>query len=139
VSEQQIENVRSHYEAINRLDFDAVLDFVHPDVVVIDPSRADPNSPDGAWHGKEGWGRFLLDWAESFEETQYEPVEMFLVGDSVVAEVLVRGRGRGSGIPVENRRFHVISFRDGKGVRFEVCVERDEAVSAARQASTAVE
>jgi len=139
MSERSIEIVRSHYEAINRLDLNAILSLVHPDVVVIDPSRPDTTSPDGAWHGIEGWQRFLVDWAESFDETQYEPVEIFSAGDSVIAEVLVRGRGRGSGIPVENRRFHVITFREGKGVRFEVCTERDEAVSAAREADVAVE
>ena len=68
MSERSIEIVRSHYEAINRLDLNAILSLVHPDVVVIDPSRPDTTSPDGAWHGIEGWQRFLVDWAESFDE-----------------------------------------------------------------------
>jgi ketosteroid isomerase-like protein len=139
VSENLIEIVRSNYDAINRFDPDAVLSFVHPDVVVVDASRPDPTSDDGAWHGKEGWGRFLLDWAESFDEMQFEPVEISVIGDVVISEVLARGRGRGSGIPVENRRFHVVRFSDGKGVRFEVCSEREQAEEAARRSATEVE
>jgi ketosteroid isomerase-like protein len=138
VSNDPIEIVRASYEAINNLDFDTVLNVVDPDVVVIDASRPDPSSPDGVWRGKEGWGRFLLDWAESFDETRYEAVEVFSIGNVVVSEVLVRGRGRGSGIPVENKRFHVFTFREGKGIRLEVCAERGEAVSAAKAAAGAL-
>lgn len=138
MSEHLTEIVRANYAAINRQDVDAILRFVHPDVAIIDPSRPDPTSPDGIWHGIEGWGRFLLDWSESFEETRYEPVEIFPEGDdTLIAEVLVRGRGRGSGILVENRRFHVFSFRADKGVRFEVCAERAEAILAAQTAGSA--
>lgn len=135
MSKDTIEIVRAGYEAINNLDFDAILDFVDPEVVVIDASRRDPSSPDGAWHGREGWGRFLLDWADSFDETRYEAVEVFSIGNVVVSEVLVHGRGRASGIPVENKRFHVFTFREDKGIRLEVCAERAEAVSAAKAAA----
>lgn len=134
--EDPIEIVRTSYEAINNLDFDAVLNFVDPDVVIIDASRPDPSSPDGAWRGREGWGRFLLDWVDSFDEVRYEAVDVFAIGDVIVSEVVVHGRGRSSGIPVENRRFHVFTFRNGKGTRLEVCAERDEAVSAAQRLTT---
>ncbi len=135
MSKDPIEIVRASYDAINNQDFDAVLSIVDPDVVVIDASRPDPSSPDGAWRGKEGWGRFLLDWADSFDETRYEAVEVFSIGNVVVSEVSVRGRGRGTGIPVENRRFHVLTFREGKGIRLEVCADRAEALSAAKAAA----
>jgi len=135
MSKDPIEIVRAGYEAINNLDYEAILDFADPEVVVIDRSRPDPSSPDGAWHGREGWGRFLLDWADSFDETRYEAAEVFSIGNVVVSEVLVRGRGRASGIPVENKRFHVFTFREGKGIRLEVCAERGEAVSAAQAAA----
>lgn len=48
---------------------------------------------------------------------RYEPVELFLVDGIVIAEVLVRGSGRDSGIPVENRRFHVIRLRGDRAFR----------------------
>ena len=129
------EILRSKYEAINRRDVETILDVLHPELLVLDSSRPDPTSEDGLWHGKEGGGRFLLDWAESFDDTQYEPVEMTSVGEVVLAEVVVRGRGRGSGILVENRRFHVATFRDDKVIRFEVYADREEAESAVRRAA----
>lgn len=131
MSAGEIELVRSNYSAINRRDVDGVLGALHPEVVVIDTSRPDPTSSDGLWRGPEGCGRFLLDWAESFDDMEFHPVDLFPMGDAVIAEVLARGRGRGSGIPVENRRFHVFRFRDGKIARFEVWPDRDQAVASA--------
>jgi ketosteroid isomerase-like protein len=42
-----------------------------------------------------------------------------------------RGRGKGSGVPVDNEGAHVWALRDGKVVRLEIFADRADALAAA--------
>jgi ketosteroid isomerase-like protein len=44
----------------------------------------------------------------------------------------VRARGRGSGIELDETAYHLLTIEDGRTVRFEVHVDRAEALSALR-------
>ena len=54
-----------------------------------------------------------------------------LSDDRVFAEVVLTGRGKGSGVPVELRFWMVLWFAGGKIARRQVSWTRDEALEAA--------
>ncbi len=72
------------------------------------------------------------DWIETVDAWQIE-IEDVLdgIGDRVVAIVRVVARGRGSGVPVYQRVFSVITVRDGKIERIHDYTERAEALQVA--------
>jgi ketosteroid isomerase-like protein len=131
VSEQNVELVRGGYDHANRGDYDAWLGRWDPEVEVWDPSRPNPDHPDGIYEGHQGAAKYVADWSEVFEQTVMDPEEFIDQGEHVIVRVRSRGRGKGSGIEVENVRYHVITVREGKITRFEVHEDRDSALEAA--------
>jgi hypothetical protein len=67
----------------------------------------------------------------SGEELETVVEEVIDNGDKVVMAVRYRGRGRGSGVEVNDRLFEVHTFRDGQCVRKVDFRERSEALEAA--------
>jgi ketosteroid isomerase-like protein len=125
------ETVRAGYDAANDGDVDRMLSTWDEDVVVHDSSRPDPTDPEGEWHGHEGVRRYFGDWQESFDSSRAEILELIDVGERIYVAVRTRAHGRGSGIPIENERFHVFTMSDGQVVRFAVYADEAEARSAA--------
>jgi ketosteroid isomerase-like protein len=62
---------------------------------------------------------------------QFEPRSFTTSGDAIVSEVLARGQGQASGVPIEWTTFFVIHLRDGKIARGQGFLSRDEALEAA--------
>lgn len=128
IDSDNIEILRQGYEAVNRRDFDAVLGIVDPEIEI----RDRPEAPDPAvYRGREGVLAAFDVSAEMFDELQFLPEE-FVVGENHVA-VAVRlvGRGRGSGVPVEDRIVHLWEIRDGRAVALQVYSEMADALEAA--------
>ncbi len=67
----------------------------------------------------------------SFDELTFEP-ERYLQapGGEVVVLIHARGRGRGSGLTIDNHIAWVWSFRDGQAVRLVVYEDPAEALEA---------
>ena len=70
-------------------------------------------------------------WLEPWEEFQFEAEELIDAGDQVVVTYRQRGRGKGSGIEVENTLAAVATMRDGKVIRGHVYLDRAAALKAA--------
>jgi ketosteroid isomerase-like protein len=69
---------------------------------------------------------------EAFEEFRLEPEEFLDAGDHVPVRLRYRGRGKASGLEIEQEVFsQVITFRDGRMVRVEHFMSWDEAIEAA--------
>jgi ketosteroid isomerase-like protein len=68
------------------------------------------------------WGRSMRVEAESFRATG---------DDRVLVFVRVHGVGGGSGVEVEARTAHLLTFRAGRAVRTEVYIDRGKALEAA--------
>ena len=79
----------------------------------------------------DGFLDFLDTFWEEFEVLVAEPAEILDGGDSVMARVNFRGRGRHSGVEIGLDQFQVWTFREGKAVRGEVFASRAEALEAA--------
>jgi ketosteroid isomerase-like protein len=141
VSEANVALVRRNYEVINSIDWSGE-DFV-------DPEEAAPDlwarlSPDFELHGrtdipdqriycgrdetKEFWRMLQEVWAE----LRWEPLDITDLGDAVVVETRLVGRGRGSEAPIAADETDVFWFRDGKLVRLQGFPTKEEALEAAR-------
>lgn len=129
---RNLDAIKEAYLAVGKDDFDGLLDIVDPDIVL----RDRPESPDPrTYHGHAGTREALHSSDETFEGFELEPEEFIPVGNHVVVVVLtMRGTGRGSGIPVQERIAHQWRVRDGKAVALQVYSDPDEAVRDAREA-----
>ena len=104
---------------------------------------ADTLDPAVRWHvleerhalvlGREAVVRAQERWLEAFDAQSYrdEVEELMGQGENVLAAVRIRGRGRRSGIPVDNRVYLHFKVRDGKIVYCYEYETRDEALEAA--------
>ncbi|MGA8804899.1 MAG: nuclear transport factor 2 family protein [Solirubrobacterales bacterium] len=128
MSEENVEIVRKSIDAVNRGDTDAWLGFLSPEVVW--ESLPLPGFRDvyrGRAEARE-WIELLL---EVFD-FDLEIDELTALSDGrVLMAASARGRGRGSGLPVERPSWEVLWLADGLITRRQVFWTRDEALEAA--------
>jgi ketosteroid isomerase-like protein len=82
-------------------------------------------------HGIEEVQRSTRRWLGTFDDYSRNLEEVIDAGDQVVSVMRVRGKGRGSGAPVESRVAQVWTFRDGKVVRYRDFPNKADALKAA--------
>jgi ketosteroid isomerase-like protein len=82
-------------------------------------------------YGPEAVREFFRTWAGTFDDWGFEAEEVIDAHPSVVVCMHQWGRGKGSGVPVENRFFQVWTFENGKVVRYRGFTDRTEAFEAA--------
>jgi ketosteroid isomerase-like protein len=70
-------------------------------------------------------------WEGSFEDLEVTYEETIDAGDRVVLKTYVSGRGRGSGVEVDDRSYMVWTLQDGKVTRMDEFTERADALEAA--------
>ena len=68
----------------------------------------------GQWHGLQEWFEFWRDWLEPWEDFDYETSNFEAIGPHVVMDLLIKGRGRDSGVSVEWQQTQIWTFRDGQ-------------------------
>jgi ketosteroid isomerase-like protein len=129
MSSTQVELLEEMYAALNRQEIERASEFLHDEAELHQlPSQPDADS----YFGREEFLRGVGDWHAGFEPgLQYEPIEMEDAGDRVLMSVMLRGRGRQSGVQVEQLLFHVWEFRDDRPFRCWVLEDRGEARKAA--------
>ena len=130
MSQENVELVRELTDAVNRLDVDALVALLTPDVVW----EENPELP-GLREVYRGRAEVRA-WAEEVLEVVEDPHSEFeqiteLRDDRVFTENVVAGRGKGSGVPVELRYWSVLWVAEGKIARRQVFWNRDEALEAA--------
>ena len=89
------------------------------------------NAAPGDYRGADGVMQFFRTWTGAFTEWGYDVGEVVEAGDSVIAEIHQYGRGRASGIRVEQSFWQVWTLRDGKAIRGTNHSTREEALAAA--------
>lgn len=124
MSQQNIGTVRSAFDAYLRGDADGALAHFDPEVVF---KRAEEAAVRGHDAVKDSWARWEADW----EDLETIPEDFIAAGDRVLVPVLFRGRGRASGIEVEDRFHELVTLRDGKIVHWEEFGDRGRALEAA--------
>jgi ketosteroid isomerase-like protein len=114
------------YEAYNAGDLDALLEFCTPDITL---ERASPGPP---VRGQEALRQFSG--PDAFEWQTLTPEGFVERGDRLLVSITARARGRGSGIELVERAFHVVTIQDGKVARIEVYFNEADAHEALHRA-----
>ena len=128
MSEQNVEVVQRTFEAFIRGDFESAMAAFDP-AVEFDLTHV---APDGdVYHGHEGVWQAMRRWLLAWEDYRMEVDDYLDAGDSVVIRFRESGRGRGTGVPVEQNVTGVWELRTGKVVRVTPYLDRREALAAA--------
>lgn len=124
MSETNVAIVLKHFEDTNTRDFAAVMDAYADDVTLALHGEVGPLS--SAATGKAAVGEWFGDWFRQFDrDYRFDIEESRGVGDRVFVLATHRGRGRGSGVPVEERWAYVYTVREGTVSRVELWNGRD--------------
>jgi ketosteroid isomerase-like protein len=129
MSRENVEIVRRATEAYNRGDLEVASSFMDTGIEW-DMSRVPVPDP-AVYRGFEGLQAFSESWEESWAALDLEPQEFIDAGDQVVAVVRQVGRGRLSGVEVEQRFAQLWTLRDRKILRMEMYPNREAALEAA--------
>ena len=127
MSRENIDRLRARYEAGERGAWGADLlahDFeLHQASSIIDSAAV--------FKGPDAFRDVMGELDESFEEISVEAEEISEAPEGEIVVVLrISGRGRGSGIELDNRIGHVWTFRDDKAVRMVAYEEPADALRA---------
>jgi ketosteroid isomerase-like protein len=91
---------------------------------------ADATGDAGEWHGVDAMWAACIEWLRTWDELRVEPERFIDLGERVLVLARQTGRGKQSGLPVELEVGDLFTLRDGKIVRWELYVNRGEALRA---------
>ena len=130
MSRDKVDVAKRMVDAYNRRDVDGLFaklvtpDFEwHPGIV-----RA---LGGGGYRGREGVEKFAADTRENWEELQIIAGEFRDLGDRVLVLGRMKGRGKGSGVPVDQPFATILDFRGDRISRSRVYLDRAEGLRAA--------
>ena len=117
--EQNLATVRAVYDGFNTGDVPLLLSLVTDDFELVDVALGI------SWHGKQGWGEWLQNWATSMPDAKVHLDTITAEGDMVVAEHTGGGTQTGplntpagaippTGKKIQLRFAEVFEMRNGK-------------------------
>jgi ketosteroid isomerase-like protein len=115
LSEENVEIVRAAYSAINTRAIEAASELYAPDVELRDLQSA-PDQPLTVT-GADALGEVWTSWTTAFDVLRADVTQYIDVSDAVIADAHWHGRGKASGLAIDNRQFDVFELHDGKIVR----------------------
>jgi uncharacterized protein len=122
-----VDIVRQVFEAMSSGDRDRALSYAAPDMVV-DATRRVFNPT--TYRGRQGLSKFIDDMDEVWEDFKAEPREFLDAGDRVVVTGRMAGKGKGSGVVVEDDFAGIWTVRDGQVVHWQIHPDRGTALEA---------
>jgi ketosteroid isomerase-like protein len=125
--EANVELVRKGLEAFNRRDLPGMLQTLDPDVELL-PLRAVLEGE--AYHGHDGFLKWLSDMDEDWESFRAEPTELRNLDQNQVLVIgRVRAKARASGIDVDAPGAWLCSLRDLKVTRIHFYADPERALA----------
>jgi limonene-1,2-epoxide hydrolase len=120
ISEDElIRRLHSGYEAFNRRDYDAVMQWVHPEMAYVSPSALTE------LRGAEAFRAWME--PDAFESQESEVRSIEIAANRALIRQMTRARGAGSGIEMEVESWAVWTFDDeGRVTRIEIYLEHEE-------------
>ena len=112
-----VQLVHEIVEALNRGDVDGMLERMDPDFEWR-PLESSPVAG-GVYRGHEQVRRYVEDWLGTFDDLRIVLEEPTEIADHVVVEVHGHGRGRASGLQLDNRFCQVWTVRGGAATGME--------------------
>ena len=128
MSPENVEIVREEYEYFNRTG-ELTPEIYAPEFEFHDVEGA----PTPVRRGFEEWRQWSRDVHEAFGDFYLEPQELIDHGDQVVAVIVLRGRGTGSGVELAQIQMPLAvlwTLRDGKIVQGRLFRDKSEALAA---------
>lgn len=123
MSKENVEVIKGIFAGWARGDFTST-DWADPEIEFTIPG------PDRHVHrGVEAMGRAWAEWLGAWKDFRVEATAYRDLGNKVVVSQEFRGKGRGSGIPVDLPGAAVFTLRNGKVVRFAGHVTLEEALA----------
>ena len=133
MASQDVELLRTMYDAWNAGDFEAARPYIHPDIVWRPTGRFPGFEP--VYHGPEGVWDFWQTMMEAWEQMRVEIDRVAEESGNVVIGVHFDAIGRESGARVELSVAHLWRVEDGQIVSYSAHETFDEALAAARGAT----
>lgn len=130
MSAHEVEVARQGYDAVNRADWPALMDLLHPEIqwrVSTRFARAERT-----FNGHEGVLQIIDLLQESFEDFRAEAHDFIDADPWVIVPVTVRARARGSGEPTALEFAQAWLFRDGRAAKMVAYATAEEALDAVR-------
>jgi uncharacterized protein len=130
MARDKVDVARRVVDGYNRRDFDVLFaELATPD---FEWAPALTGALDGGvYRGREGVERFAADTSENWEELQSVAAEFRDLGDRVLVLGRLKGRGKGSGAPVDQPYAGIFDFRGDRIWRYRVYFDRAEGLRAA--------
>ena len=116
-----LEAIRGVYARWAEGDFTAGPELYDRNVLMV---QAEDLPDPGAYLGSEGIARYMRGFLEAWEDVTISATALRSEGDTVVADVVQQGAGKGSGARTELRYHHLWTFRGDRVVRFETVKDR---------------
>jgi ketosteroid isomerase-like protein len=114
-------------DAYVRGDNDTALAYFHPETEFDVTIR-----PEGkVYRGRAGVAEAMRTWTGTFEDFHYEVEEIIDAGDSVLVVERQRGRGKGSGVLLDQQMYSLFALQDGQILRAKWFMDRDQAFTVA--------
>ena len=135
MSQENVEFVKGLFAAASDMDKEALLSAL-PELIAqtCDPEiewHEDPQRPDArVYRGHDGVRKSFERWLDEWDEYGTEGERFIDCGDDVLAVAREHGRGARSGATVSARIFIVVSFRDGKVLRYREFYDEASALEA---------
>jgi ketosteroid isomerase-like protein len=123
-----LEVLRELFDAFNGADIDRVVELTHPEFLAEIPPEisAEPDT----YRGHDGIRRYFDSFVDVMTEIRFQPEGFWEAGESVVVAMLLRARGKQTGIEVEQRSAGVWTIRDGKVIGSRTYLALSDALAA---------
>jgi ketosteroid isomerase-like protein len=124
---EAVERVRRLAAAYNKRDWGAFSAELDPEV------EYTPVEEHTTYHGREAFTEYAKRWLEVWETFSGEPeeIEIAPAGDRAFLALRFRGRGKGSGVEIDDRVYWDGELRGGRLYRISEYTKREEAREAA--------
>ncbi|HEY7150573.1 MAG TPA: nuclear transport factor 2 family protein [Solirubrobacterales bacterium] len=125
--DSNVDLIRQGFEALNERGVEALLPFIHPEFEVTTPPglAAEPDT----YRGPEGIRRYFDEFYEAMDRVTFDARDFIAVGELVVVPMILRARGRTTGIVAEQEVVQVWKLRGEQAIRVEVFATLDEAMA----------
>jgi ketosteroid isomerase-like protein len=127
MSDENVDVVRRHMDAYLADDFEGALAHYHRDVVFDATARPEG----GVYTGRQGIAEAMRVWRDTWDDWNGRIEALIDAGDKVLMVLEESGRGKGSGVPVSQETFFVLTLRGGQITHSQVFIDREQAVEAA--------
>jgi ketosteroid isomerase-like protein len=133
MSQENVEIVRSAFQAFEQGDMEAVLRLCDENIEITQASEllGVPRHQ----HGHAGVLEAFAIWPDLWDDYQIEILRLADVGDHVIVTTINRGRGKDSGVPVEMPFTFLFSVRAGKIAEWRLFMREEQALEALAQRS----